>query len=371
MSDSDRIARAGPQPPGDDEAIARLLRLAGPRPNAPEATVKRVKAAVRAQWQRKVASSDGRLSAEGGVETEDEQGRHTGQSDWWQLLSRRTAAALAAAAMIVVGLGLGIRHWQTGMAVTEVATVESAVGAVLAAFEAGETRQLSPSETISNGTMVTTGSHGRAALLLSSGGSVRLDHDTRLQLVSVSILRLDSGAVYIDSGQEPGASVAVQTAMGVARDIGTQFEVRLDGERLSVRVREGAVRLDCEASRHEARAGSELLVEADGTLLYHTVPLYGEIWDWMLEVAPPFELEGASLAQLLDWVARETGWTIRATDQVSTRAISTLTLHGSIAGITPAQAPAAVLPTCNLGYDISGGVLTISSQLTEGGRTDG
>ena len=42
MNDSDRIARAGPHSPGDDDTIARLLRLAGPRPHAPEATVKRV-----------------------------------------------------------------------------------------------------------------------------------------------------------------------------------------------------------------------------------------------------------------------------------------------------------------------------------------
>jgi hypothetical protein len=370
------MTRAGPQSPGDDEAIARLLRLAGPRPHAPEATLKRVRAAVRDKWQRKVALSQA-PEAEPESERADrqpnvERGRSKpGLSDWWQMLSWRTAAALAAAAMIIVGLGLGVWKWQASITVTDVATVESTVGAVRAALEAGETRQLSPSETIGSGVMVTTGSQGRVALRLSSGGSARLDHDTRLHLVSPSILRLDSGAVYIDSGQEPGASVAVQTSMGVARDIGTQFEVRLDGERLLVRVREGTVRLDCETSRHEARSGSELLVAADGTLLYHTVPLYGEIWDWVLEVAPPFELEGASLAELLDWVARETGWIIRVTDQASTKAISTLTLHGSLAGISPAEAPAAVLPTCNLGYDLSDGVLRISSQSTEGGHPDG
>jgi ferric-dicitrate binding protein FerR (iron transport regulator) len=354
MSDSDRIARAGPQS-GDDDAIARLLRLAGPRQQAPEVIESRVKAAVRAHWQQKLASQE-----------ESEQRQATG---WRWQLSWRTGAALAAAAVIVVGLG--IRYWQVSLTTTEIATVEATVGEVQAARASGAARPLSPSETIGSGTEVVTGSQGRAALRLASGHSVRLDHDTRLHLVSASIVRLASGAVYIDSGHEPGASLEVQTTMGVARDIGTQFEVRLDGGRLLVRVREGSVRLDCEASRHEARAGSELLVEADGTLHYRTVPQYGEIWDWLLQVAPPFELEGASLAELLDWVARETGWTVRATDQASTRAIATLTLHGSLAGITPAQAPAAVRPTCNLGYHVSDRGLAISSHDKEGGRPDG
>ena len=41
---------------------------------------------------------------------------------------------------------------------------------------------------------------------------------------------------------------------------------------------------------------------------------------------------------------------------------SAIELHGSIAGLTPDQAPAAVLPTCGLSHRLQGGVLRIDSR---------
>ena len=42
---------------------------------------------------------------------------------------------------------------------------------------------------------------------------------------------LERGAVYVDSGVGPGrhpGSVGIHTPLGVVRDIGTQYEVRVD-----------------------------------------------------------------------------------------------------------------------------------------------
>ena len=41
-----------------------------------------------------------------------------------------------------------------------------------------------------------------------------------------------------------------------------------------------------------------------------SVDVYGPDWQWVLASAPEFESEGHTVRELLEWVARETGWTV-------------------------------------------------------------
>ena len=55
---------------------------------------------------------------------------------------------------------------------------------------------------------------------------MRLDADTRLGLVSGSVLELHRGAVYVDSGAL-AQRLEIRTPFGIARNVGTRFDVRL------------------------------------------------------------------------------------------------------------------------------------------------
>jgi ferric-dicitrate binding protein FerR (iron transport regulator) len=205
-----------------------------------------------------------------------------------------------------------------------------------------------------------TASQGRAALRLAIGGSLRLDENTLVRLVSATEVFLERGALYLDSDRDPGghASVAVSTHEGVVREVGTQFEVQVASGGVRVRVREGQIALERRDGSHEAGAGEQLTIQQN-QVSRGRVPPHGPHWDWVQRIAPGFELEGGSLAGFLDWVSRETGRPIRFDDDRLARESTFVTLHGSIEGLSPEEALSAVLPTCGFVHRFSEGAVVV------------
>ncbi len=322
------------------EHVEQLLRLAGPREAVPADRMRRVKAAVRAEWRRETRTRSRRMVSV------------------WSL------GALAAAALVLVALRLaGPEAPAVPTPRLDLATVEVLSGAVRlisSSDRASEPTLFQIGDRIREGDGVDTTSGGLAALRLGSGASVRVDRGTRLRLMSDGAMVLDEGAVYVDSGDGPAARpLEVRTRLGVARDIGTRFEVRLDGSSLRVRVRDGLVRLSQSRESHEASPGDELTLDGDGAVVRRTVPVHGPEWDWAAALARPFDLEGRSLRDFLNWIAEENGWQLQYADgAVEEKAVTTI-LHGSIQGLTPDEALSAVLPASGVGYLLEDGVLRI------------
>jgi len=335
-----------PEPaPGEADPVARLVRLAGARPPVPEERAARVEMRVREAWQANVAAR-----------------RRFRRISW--------GAGLAAAAGLAVAVGLLWRHAaQPPTPPLLVAVVERVSGSVTIAGTAGERVPLLAGAPVFAGAPLETGDDGRVALRIAAAGrgddssrtgqvtpSLRLDVGSRARFASSGELRLESGAVYVDSQHSPdhpdtSAPVLVRTPWAQVTERGTQFEVRVGGGGVRVRVREGAVELaglDGDRRAWQAGAGAELMLAADGRLSRSTVPAHGDAWSWVQQIAPSFELEGSTLGEFLAWVGRETGWRVAWADPARAAAGAATTLHGSIDGLPPEQALAAVLPTCGL-----------------------
>lgn len=349
----------GPTSPVRDEALSRLLEIAGPRPEPPEDLRREVERTAHAAWQEKVQAH--------------------------ARARRRRVWQLAAAAVLVAGVGValwvGLGPGEPSTTAPTLARVEAVRGSVTVRVPGSRTAlprpgtdavPLASGAALAAGSVIDTGSPegetqrgagGRVALRLRDGTSLRLDTETRLQLASVRELVLERGAVYLDTGgdgrQEPGEALTVRTSLGVARDVGTQFEVRLSDQALRVRVRDGRVEVETGTARHPAAAGTALTVDPAGRVEREVIPSHGASWGWVLETSPPFELEGASLADYLAWLRRETGWRVRYADPELEREADGTTLHGSIAGLRPDQTPAAVLPGAGLAHRIEGGTLVV------------
>jgi hypothetical protein len=323
------------QPCGDDEPMARLLREAGVRPAVPQETSARVRSAVHAHWREQT-----------------------------RVFRRRrivlwAGCSIAAAAAIVVAIRPG--GWfpkapppgTTG----PIATVQRAEGSVRR--EGGG--PLRVGDRLAAGSEVATGADGRVALALAGGESVRLDRDTQVRLEPRAVLSLSRGAVYVDSGTRSArrSPLAVRTEMGTVRDVGTQFEVRLEDDTLQVSVREGAAHLTHGGRPFEIRAGTRLRVNMEGSAETRPLAAGDSDWSWILAIAPPFDLEGRTLSEYLDWVSRETGWRVQFAEPSIEQAAVRETLHGSIQGLRPDETPAAVLPTCGLRHRLTGGTLVV------------
>jgi ferric-dicitrate binding protein FerR (iron transport regulator) len=327
--------------------VRRLLETAGPRPEIPEDDLREIAAAARSAWVAKVGDR-----------------RPTPRRRFPVTL----AAGLAAALLVALGLAWWLAAGDRGAPaiVAEVEAVRGPVRVLVPTGEGGEGRPLAAGEGVPFGATVETGagdSPGRASFRLSGGAVVRLDAGTRLRLAALSLLDLERGGVYVDTGAggRGGETLAVRTPWGTARDVGTRFAVRVAGDvpGLQVRVRGGAVVVERDGRSYLASAGEELVVHPDGRLERSAAPPFGPEWEWVMEAAPGFEVEGRRLGEFLDWVAGETGWRIAFADEELAATVDEIVLHGSIGGLRPDEAPFVILPGAGLSGSLEEGTLLI------------
>ena len=327
----------------EEETVRKLLADAGPRPSIPDEDLAAITEAARAVWHRRYG-----------------EGRAPVRRAWWW-------GGLAAAAALAVALGLAwwLRTLEPPPETPLVASVEVLTGTVRMWKPGGEGPVPLPPGALGRplpaGAELETGDAGHLALRMA-GGSVRLDAGTRIRLSSAKSIDLERGAVYVDSGAAPGA-MAVQAPNGLFQDIGTQFEVRIEGEGARavtrLRVREGHVALQRPDGPVVTGVGEELVLHADGRIDRAQATIYGPEWDWVLQTAPRLDIEGVKVRAYLDWLGRETGWQIEFADQKAAALSDSTVLHGSIEHLSPAETPGVVLASCGLGHRVSGGRMIV------------
>ncbi len=327
-------------PPRDGQAeaadpIARLLRAAGTRPSVPPEKAGRVRAAVHQHWRSTIPAPR--------------------RSRWlaWSAVPLAVAGAWA----FLVASGVWERIQPTSPPVVSVGILERLEGTV------SWRERASPviGAALDPDTAFETGADGRVALRLGGGASVRFGAGSQARLLSAAEVYLEQGAVYVDTGSAPGSGTAVviRTALGSVRDLGTQFQVRVADDAVRVSVREGSASLEHLGRSHDAASGTQLTLRHDGEVSRRAVPAFGPEWDWAQEAVPPFEIEGRSLGDYLDWVARETGLSLEYADATIVADRPGIVLHGSIASLRPDETLDAVLPTCGLRHRLMNGSVII------------
>jgi ferric-dicitrate binding protein FerR (iron transport regulator) len=330
MNDSDK--------PDEESGIARVLKAAGGRLAPADDMKSAVRAAVHAEWRATVAKR--------------------GQRRVW--LALVASVALGAAA-----LWLSRAYFSTpGDVVADVSRAVGEVESSTASF--GPHRAVLIDSAVRAGEMLMTGTQGLAALRLPDGVSLRLDHDTRIEFVDEGLVKLLGGAVYVDAGTTPRASRAlrVSTPAGVVWHVGTQYEARIVNGATRIRVREGRVDLIPEqGTAQSAHVGEELLVSASGGIERGSISPSDPEWRWAARAAPSFEIDGRPVHEFLIWVGREVGRQVVFLTPESKVEAERAVLSGSVDGLAPAEALAAVLPTTSLRSEQRDGKIEISLQL--------
>lgn len=308
-----------------DDDIEQLLISAGAREKPPVEIEHEVREGLRTEWRGIIA----------------EKRRHA---------RRRTGIALAAG-VLAAAVGVWMVAPPSGPPQV-VGTLTLAAGdiQVTRGFFDGW-RPIAPGAPLLAGQSLETGTGGRSAFTLPGGVSARMDHHTRITLASAGEIALERGALYVDAGNSSGADARldVVTPAGSARHVGTQYEVRLVGSAVRLRVREGRVEWQSkDGSREQSLAGEQLTITENGVVQRQAAPTYGENWNWVSEAAPGINIEGLLLAEFLNWAGRELGREIRYDHPETAEEAATIVLHGSISGLTPVEALEAVLATTHL-----------------------
>lgn len=309
------------------DRVGELIRAAGKRPVPSDEDYGRVLTAAHAAWQAKVRTTRRRR--------------------------RMLAVAASLAAVVVLGAGIGAWLEPAGPA----ASVVRLVGAVDVRLDGSDAwRALGPAEMVAGDTRIRTRSGGRAALDVA-GVSLRVDEQTELVIESRQRMSLETGTVYVDSSLG-SAGIGIDTAVGLLRDVGTQFEVRSSADGLRLRVREGRVQLisDDLPQDVETAASEELAIDRQGNMRRQSFPPVHPDWAWAETLAASPDLDGRSAYDALRWVARETGRRLVFADPVAELRARNAILSGGRpdANLTPSEVLQIVTGTvdgleCTLG----------------------
>lgn len=325
--------------PGDDADLAALLRAVGPRVQPPADVAAEVRARVAAEWRATVAAR--------------QPARRRFVQPWM--------AMAASVATVAIAVGIALPRWIG--AGDPVATVARVSGAAAVRHSAGGAWQpLAAGSSITASDEIRTEAAGRVALRRPDGLEVRLDTATQLAFSNDNRASLATGSVYVDAGT-PGsgnAAFVIGTPYGDVRHLGTQYVASIRDDMLQVAVREGSVAIDKGQMPAVARAGESLTIARDGAVSRKQLDVYGESWRWAESVAPEFAIAGRSLDEFLAWAGRETGRKVVYTSADAAREAETTQLKGSVAGLAPEAAIAAVFAAePGLRQQITGGQIRV------------
>lgn len=312
----------------EDESTRELLQAAGPRPSMPLDVLEAIRNEARAVWRARFVTEPGTRAR-------------------WRWMMPLAAAVCAAAFL---------GWWFVGR------TSEDAIVAVVARVESSRGASgFSAGQPLLAGATIETADHAWLALSLAGGQSLRLDEGTKVTLISVDSVSLERGGVYLDSLH--GVPVTIATVAGDFVPAGTQFELRLVGDAVQLRVREGQVALKQRRGGSEpavARAGQQLIVRQDGTLHRDQIGRSDADWDWILAVIRVPEIEGRTLQSFLDWMARERGWSVEFGSSEAARLSREVILHGSVSEMSPDDALNTVMLSSGFTHQVSNGTLVVS-----------
>lgn len=321
-----------------DDQVAELLRHARRRAPAPEAARERAYAKLHSHWSAR----------------QQQKGR------------RRAVIGLALAASTVLAVGMAYFAVDNSLlpAPVSVAQLQRTTGNGIQVI--GADGQVSPSANaeVLLGQTLRTKAGSRAALAWNSGGSLRMDETTEIELVSHDQIRLVSGTVYFDSEPAVAASgttaaFSIDTPFGLATHVGTQFQTRLHDDRLTLSVREGEVAVAAAGQRVLLPAGDEFDFDRSGVSAERKIQPWDQRWQWAQDIAPAFAAEGNSVQALLNWIARETGYIVSYRDNATAEFVSQVIVHG-LDRLTPMSALQSIPYVADLQYELHDGVIVVS-----------
>lgn len=331
----------------DDETMARLLRLAGPRSPIPEDVESRVYDRVLSEWR---ASSEQPESTRVYAQVH----RHWEKSKPKQRI-RRWAMPLAVAAAVIMAIAVVMQPPLPVPANVPIGTIARVVSDGAGGMLPAVGHPIYPGESLS------TGPGQGMSLLLSNAESLRIDEQTTLVVHAADEFRLVQGRVYADTGDfiYRDHGLIIETSMGSVTDVGTQFSVGTADESIVVAVREGRVDVNQESEQLVAVAGERLRIHRNDGATFDTLTAHDPYWDWATLLAPAFDIENKSLLDFLRWAARETGRElVFETNELRMSAMRT-DLHGSVSDFDPLEAVESVLATTKFKYRIEADKIVI------------
>ena len=293
------------------------------------------------------------------------------RTEWRQIATRRKrrrlVAGLAVAATVLIAVAAVLRLTGAlsppGPAI-QLAVVQNQLGTAKAHEdgEAGKSELLGVDSRLLSRQVVETGPGSATALRWLHGQSVRLDENTRIRLDSAHGIRLDRGRIYIDTSNRPAAieALSIFTPAGRLRHVGTQYMTAVSpAGTTTVSVRSGKIALDLSGTEHLVARGEQMSVSGDGKRSLRQIETWGESWRWSERITPAFDSDGKNIAELIGWVAGETGHLVEFTTAEAESQARKTVLRGRLEA-EPMKALSVIAQTSGLEARVADGRIVVS-----------
>jgi len=321
-----------------DEAVEALLEKAVPRPSPPENDEVAVRNAVHAEWQ----------AVTGKIKT------------------RRYMKHFAIAATVLIGIAVSFNALQVANAPSvQVATISKSHGSIYLLGEQSEQRVVADLATISAGQVILTGKDAGIGIDWGSGGSLRVDKNTRIEFTSPDTVFLHSGRIYFDSQPAvqtaaiTGSGFVIETEHGSVQHLGTRYMTAVETRDLTVSVREGQVEIDgVYVNKAVAVAGQQLNISGGARPTVTDINIYGEAWGWIEATSPVINADGRTVEEFLAAIGRETGLEVNYVSPAAHEMARNGVLKG-IVDMGPRDELALRMSGEDLDYRIDGGTIYV------------
>ena len=284
--------------------------------------------------------------------------------DEWQGMTtrrrrKRRVVSWSIAATVAIAAFLGFRALDVADApdMEPVAAVVRVSGSSVAANNQSidASTQIGSPLSLAPGDSLVTGDNSRVAMSWSVGGSLRMDQNSHIEIVSSEIVRLVEGAVYFDSRQfgeavNPDLKLSIETPYGRVSHFGTQFLLQMQSGSLAISVREGEVQVVGPKIDVAVHSGQEGILSADRDFDNGQVSATHERWIWATEIAPEVQLDGRTVHEILAWVGRESG------RSVSYRGNAEKSAKGEVIHGVGSQSPAKTMSLFTVISDLTASV---------------
>jgi len=322
----------------DEEVLKALFKHASSRKRAPRAVENEIREALHNEWTQRTRQR--------------------------RVRRRMTGWAIAASVILGLFISTGLL-WRatTDLQQPILATVEKMNGDVYVSNEGEQPVRLLPSTDLEAGNMLSTNKGSHMALTWVNGESIRVNENSSVAFISSSEIELLAGHVYVDSAgaRIKGKAFSIRTPSGPVSHVGTQYITSITSDGITLSVREGEVSVGSGTDRTIARQGQKLSVSGNGRQSVTSIPVYGDNWQWVEQLAPDFNMDDRTMQEFLEWVGYETGLKIKY-DSDETKVVAAQTrMHGMV-NLEPLRAMELILQTSDLTHALQDGTILVSHE---------
>ena len=210
---------------------------------------------------------------------------------------------------------------------------------------------------IKAGQWIKTPATGFVSFALSDESQVRLNSNTLLHIDSKMQLNLIKGELYHDADTQNTLPLIIKTALGEIQHIGTRYAVSVDSMALTVKVRNGRVKVDSSLLTTTLDKGNLIELTNTGTVNHSSITAYDSSWDWTQKATKPININHKSLKDFISHYAHEKGLDVNWNNLKEKTA--QVELVGDFDSLNQSQLLKTVFLSTKFDFEINKGILTI------------